>query len=105
MDIAEKVCRNAVAIAVGACAFDGGLVAAKPNPTGALGVHDALPGLHVMNMAGCPHNPANTAAALVHYLTFVSCRRSISSTGRFLLTAASSMTSASAAPIMTQAGS
>ncbi len=23
-----------------------------------------------MNMAGCPHNPANTAAALVHYLTF-----------------------------------
>jgi hydrogenase small subunit len=71
MDIADKVCRNAAAtIAVGACAFDGGLVAAKPNPTGALGVHDALPGLHVMNMAGCPHNPANTAAALVHYLTF-----------------------------------
>ncbi|HEV8041458.1 MAG TPA: hydrogenase small subunit [Bryobacteraceae bacterium] len=71
MDIAEKVCRNAAAtIAVGACAFDGGLVRSAPNPTGALGVHEALPGLKVMNMSGCPHNPANTAAALVHYLTF-----------------------------------
>ena len=39
IDIAEKVCRNAAAtIAVGACAFDGGLVRASPNPTGALGV-------------------------------------------------------------------
>jgi hydrogenase small subunit len=71
MDIAEKVCRNAAAtIAVGACAFDGGLVRSAPNPTGALGVHEALPGLKVMNMAGCPHNPANTAAAMVHFLTF-----------------------------------
>lgn len=71
MEIAERVCRNAAAtIAVGACAFDGGLVRAKPNPTGALGVEGALPGIKVMNMAGCPHNPANTAAALVHYLTF-----------------------------------
>jgi NiFe hydrogenase small subunit HydA len=71
IDIAEQVCRNAAAtIAVGACAFDGGLVRAKPNPTGALGVHEAVPGIKVINMAGCPHNPANTAAVLVHYLTF-----------------------------------
>jgi len=71
LDIAERVCRNAAAtIAVGACAFDGGLVRAHPNPTGALGVHEAVPGLRVINMAGCPHNPANTAAVLVHYLTF-----------------------------------
>ncbi len=41
--------------------------ARHPNPTGALGVHEAVPGIKVMNMAGCPHNPANTAAALVHY--------------------------------------
>jgi hydrogenase small subunit len=45
-------------------------VRSAPNPTGALGVHEALPGIKVMNMSGCPHNPANTAAALVHYLTF-----------------------------------
>ena len=29
-----------------------------------------MPGIKVINMAGCPHNPANTAAVLVHYLTF-----------------------------------
>jgi len=89
MDIATQVCRNAAAtIAVGACAFDGGLVRSKPNPTGALGVQEAVPGIKVINMAGCPHNPANTAAVLVHYLTFNICPRSISTTGRYLLTAA-----------------
>jgi hydrogenase small subunit len=71
LSIAERACRNAAAtIAVGACAFDGGLVRAHPNPTGALGVQEAVPGIPVINMAGCPHNPANTAAVLVHYLTF-----------------------------------
>ncbi len=41
----SKVCRNAAAtIAVGACAFDGGLVRSAPNPTGALGVHEARAG-------------------------------------------------------------
>jgi hydrogenase small subunit len=71
LEIAERVCRNAAAtIAVGACAFDGGLVRSKPNPTGALGVQEAVPGIKVINMAGCPHNPVNTAAVLVHYLTF-----------------------------------
>ncbi len=71
LEIAERVCRNAAAtIAVGACAFDGGLVRSKPNPTGAMGVQEAVPGIKVINMAGCPHNPANTAAVLVHYLTF-----------------------------------
>ena len=66
LEIAEKVCRNAAAtIAVGACAFDGGLVRANPNPTGALGIHEAVPGIKVINMAGCPHNPVNTAAVLV----------------------------------------
>ena len=71
VDIAREVCGNAAAtIAVGACAFDGGLVRSNPNPTGALGVHEAVPGIKVINMSGCPHNPANTAAVLVHYLTF-----------------------------------
>ncbi|MGD0797108.1 MAG: hydrogenase small subunit [Acidobacteriaceae bacterium] len=71
-DIATRVCSNAaVNIAVGACAWDGGLVAAGPNPTGAMGLHQAVPGLkNLVNLGGCPHNPANTAAVLVHYLTF-----------------------------------
>ena len=71
VEIAREVCSGAVAtIAVGACAWDGGLVAARPNPTGAVGLEGAVPGLKVVNLGGCPHNPANTAAVLTHYLTF-----------------------------------
>lgn len=71
LDIARHVCSNSAAnIAVGACAWDGGLVRANPNPTGAVGLQDAVPGVKVVNLGGCPHNPANTAAVLTHYLTF-----------------------------------
>lgn len=71
LDIAKHVCTNsAFNIAVGACAWDGGLVRSNPNPTGALGLQEAVPGITVVNLGGCPHNPANTAAVLVHYLTF-----------------------------------
>ncbi len=71
LDIARRVCGAAKAtIAVGACAWDGGLVAARPNPTGAVGLEEAVPSVPVVNLGGCPHNPANTAAVLVHYLTF-----------------------------------
>jgi hydrogenase small subunit len=72
LEIAKHVCGSAAAnIAVGACAWDGGLVRSNPNPTGALGLHEAVPGLkNLINLGGCPHNPANTAAVLVHYLTF-----------------------------------
>ncbi|HXY26363.1 MAG TPA: hydrogenase small subunit [Candidatus Acidoferrum sp.] len=71
IDLAREVCGNAAAsIAVGACAWDGGLVAAHPNPTGAVGLEEAVPGINIINMPGCPQNPANTVAVLVHYLTF-----------------------------------
>jgi hydrogenase small subunit len=72
LDIARHVTSNAaINIAVGACAWDGGLVKAAPNPTGALGLHEAVPGIqNLVNLGGCPHNPVNTAAVLVHYLTF-----------------------------------
>lgn len=71
LDIAREVCANAAAnIAVGACAWDGGLVRANPNPTGAVGLQEAVPGVPVVNLGGCPHNVANTAAVIVHYLTF-----------------------------------
>jgi len=71
IDIAREVCGNAAAtVAVGACAWDGGLVAAHPNPTGAVGLGEAVPGITLVNMPGCPQNPVNTAAVLVHYLTF-----------------------------------
>jgi hydrogenase small subunit len=71
LDIVRRVCANSAAnIAVGACAWDGGLVRAHPNPTGAVGLQEAAPGVKVVNLGGCPHNVANTAAVLVHYLTF-----------------------------------
>jgi hydrogenase small subunit len=71
LSIVQHVCSGAAAvIAVGACAWDGGLVRSKPNPTGAVGLEEAVPGVSVVNLPGCPHNSVNTAAVLVHYLTF-----------------------------------
>ena len=69
VDIAREVVGNAAwTIAVGACAWDGGLV--QHGPTAGEGVQDVVPGAKVVNLGGCPHNPANTVAVLVHYLTF-----------------------------------
>lgn len=71
MAIARQVCEGAAAvIAIGACAWDGGLVTAAPNPTHATGLKDALPHLDVVNLGGCPHNAADTAALLVHWITY-----------------------------------
>lgn len=71
LDIVREVCpKAAVTVAMGSCAWDGGFVAAKPNPTGAVGVKDAVPGLNLVNMGGCPANAVNMAALLTHYLTF-----------------------------------
>jgi hydrogenase small subunit len=71
LDIATEVCTHSAAnLAVGACAWDGGLVRSNPNPTGAVGLQEAVPQVKVVNLSGCPHNVANTAAVLVHYLTF-----------------------------------
>jgi hydrogenase small subunit len=69
VDIAREVAGSAAwTIAVGACAWDGGLV--QHGPTEGEGVQDVVPGAKVVNLGGCPHNPADTVAVLVHYLTF-----------------------------------
>ncbi|MDA8079592.1 MAG: hydrogenase small subunit [Nitrospiraceae bacterium] len=71
LDIARKVCGNAMAtIAVGTCATAGGIPAAKPNPTGAVGVKTAVPGITLINLPGCPMNVENLTATVVHFLTF-----------------------------------
>jgi hydrogenase small subunit len=72
LDIAREVCGSAAAtIAMGTCATFGGLPAAGPNPTGALGVADAVPGLkNLINLSACPANAENMTAVIVHYLTF-----------------------------------
>jgi hydrogenase small subunit len=72
LDIAREVCGKAAAtIAVGTCATFGGLPAAAPNPTGALGVADAVPGVkNLINLSACPVNAANLTALLTYYLTY-----------------------------------
>lgn len=72
LDIARDVCGKAAAtIAIGTCAAFGGLPAASPNPTGALGVADAVPGLkNLINLPACPANVENLTALIVYYLTF-----------------------------------
>ena len=72
LSIAQEVCGNALAtIALGTCAWDGGLAAALPNPTGAVGIRSAVPGLSTLiSLPGCPANVVNLTATLVHFLTF-----------------------------------
>jgi hydrogenase small subunit len=72
LEIAREVCGGAAAtIAIGTCAAFGGLPAAGPNPTGALSVADAVPGIkNLVNLPACPANAENLTAFVVYYLTF-----------------------------------
>jgi hydrogenase small subunit len=72
LDIAREVCGGAAAtIAIGTCAAFGGLPAAAPNPTGALSVAQAVPGLkNLIHLPACPANAENLTALIVHYLTY-----------------------------------
>jgi hydrogenase small subunit len=67
--VREVASDAALVIAVGDCAWDGGFV--TQGPTGAVGVGQAVNGLsNLINLGGCPMNSVNTAAVIVHYLTF-----------------------------------
>lgn len=67
----RRVAAGAAAVmAVGSCAYDGGVVAAEPNPTGAVGVAEALGRNDVINLPGCPTNPINIVGTLLHYIMF-----------------------------------
>jgi len=57
-------------IAVGACAHWGSVQAARPNPTGAVGVDHIVTDKPVVNIAGCPPIGDVVTATIVHYLTF-----------------------------------
>ncbi len=60
----------AAVVNVGTCSSFGGIPAAAPNPTGAVGVPDLVSGVPVLNLPGCPVNADNLTATLAHYLTF-----------------------------------
>jgi [NiFe] hydrogenase small subunit len=72
LSIANEICPQAKAIlAIGTCASFGGLPAAQPNPTGAMGVKAALGQalrVPVVNIPGCPPNPVNFVGTIANYL-------------------------------------
>lgn len=72
LDRVRQVCSNAaLTIAVGSCSTSGGCPAASPNPTRAMGVKAAVPGLtNFLALPGCPVNVTNLTAAIVYYLTY-----------------------------------
>jgi quinone-reactive Ni/Fe-hydrogenase small subunit len=71
LELLRKCAQDAALIlSVGSCAFDGGVVAAAPNPTGAVGVSQALERKDVINLPGCPVNPINIVGTLLSYLMF-----------------------------------
>lgn len=72
LSILQEVTAQAKAtLAMGSCAFDGGLAAAAPNPTGATGVKGALPGIrNFLALPGCPANVVNAVSAIVYFITY-----------------------------------
>ncbi len=72
LQIARKVCGDAAAvISAGTCAAFGGLPAASPNPTSALSVGEAVPGIRTLiNLPACPVNAENLTAVIAYFITF-----------------------------------
>ncbi len=68
--LGETAPKSAAVIAIGSCAAFGGVQAAHPNPTGAVGVMDLVHSKPVVNIPGCPPNPVNLMGTILHYLTF-----------------------------------
>lgn len=69
--ILEEAAEGAAAvIAVGACAHFGSVQAARPNPTGAVGISEIVRDKPVVTIAGCPPIADVVTATIVHYLTF-----------------------------------
>ena len=70
-EILEEAAKGAAAvIAIGACAHWGSVQAARPNPTGAVGVSKVVRDKPVVNIAGCPPIGDVVTATIIHYLTF-----------------------------------
>ncbi|MEW5802700.1 MAG: hydrogenase small subunit [bacterium] len=65
----EVTSRAAMVINIGSCSSFGNIPAAKPNPTQARGIRDALK-IPAVNIAGCPPNATNFVGTLLHYILF-----------------------------------
>jgi hydrogenase small subunit len=64
-DVAGKA---GAVIAIGSCASFGGIPAADPNPTGAVGAPTILEGQTVVTIPGCPANPYNLLGTVLQFV-------------------------------------
>ena len=70
-EILEEAAEGAAAvIGIGACAHFGSVQAARPNPTGAVGISEIIRDKPVVTISGCPPIADVVTATIVHYLTF-----------------------------------
>jgi quinone-reactive Ni/Fe-hydrogenase small subunit/[NiFe] hydrogenase small subunit len=70
IEIGREVTGKAAAtICIGSCSCFGNIQAAKPNPTNAKGILDAL-SVPTVNIAGCPPSPQNFVGTILHFLMF-----------------------------------
>jgi quinone-reactive Ni/Fe-hydrogenase small subunit len=68
-DHLQRLAKDAAAlVAVGSCATFGGVPAAAPNPTDAVGVMDVVKGKPLINIPACPANPSNMVGVILHYV-------------------------------------
>ncbi|MBP9200435.1 MAG: hydrogenase small subunit, partial [Gemmatimonadales bacterium] len=69
--VLEEAAEGAAAIlALGACAHWGSVQAARPNPTGAVGISEIIKNRPIVNIAGCPPIADVVTATVAHFLTF-----------------------------------
>lgn len=66
----EAVAGAKAVLALGACAHWGSVQAARPNPTGAVGIPSLVKDKPLAVIAGCPPIADVVTATVVHYLTF-----------------------------------
>lgn len=71
IDIVQEMSAGAAfVLAVGSCAYYGGLPSAYPNPTSAKGVDQIVKGKPIVNIPGCPPIGDVIMATIVHFLLF-----------------------------------
>ena len=71
VDVIREMAEGAAfVVAVGSCAYFGGLPSAYPNPTSAKGVDQIVKGKPIVNIPGCPPIGDVIMATIVHFLLF-----------------------------------
>ena len=70
LDVLRETAKDALAIiAMGSCATFGGIPAAKPNPTGAVGVGEIIKDKPIINVSGCPPIPEVMTGTISYILS------------------------------------